>query len=657
MHRIIQNLSFIALILLCFSSCELDKYFDGDDDKLTEEEWKEIIETDSLISVSADTFLLSDDPISGWDSMLKEYKGYSCVENAYIYGGALFVKYNKSRGHCWMVPPTDSIKIFNTDMKAPLSKSDQGKVCLINAVSKDLNPARLLLIPIMDNLKNQLSNEFEVKSIYGSEANLHFIKSGLKGYKVIYIISHGIYDGFNESYIVSGEEVSPFTKTDPFYRDFWYITILELRYNLIGGLQILPINYYMFEHTFIGNSYNDNDFPGSIIYLVACQAFKENTDLGETFCSKGASLVIGWDEANYKGPWTGEKLLVSMINGCSFGEAFDNLPLSDKRDDWCGWPRPGWYEGCLANLTYYPFNEESRNITLFPEIEIGYPILIYPQLGSNNIEFNPILDWTDVDAVNNYQVILSLDQEMSSLLIDEDAVTNSHFDVPDGILQAGTTYYWKVRAMVSDQPGPWSVKGFFTTKNNPPPSNGLIPLAVGNYWIYQPEGLPQTETVTILGSQEVQGVTCFEWFAQGDSYSYLLTNKADGCWCYGYGPYQLPPDLRYKYPVAEDDTWVSNWIAPPYPTTVTCLSTNASIGSYSGCILYNFYLPFAYHSLQTSSSLIQNKIDSLKGIDSRYSGFDIYDYFIPGIGYVGWETYLDGTLFVKAVLVDYHLNQ
>ncbi len=345
--------------------------------------------------------------------------------------------------------------------------------------------------------------------------------------------------------------------------------------------------------------------------------------------------------------------MISLINGYTFGEAFDLLSSEDKKDGWCGLPHIDWYYGCYANLTYYPQDWQVKDISIYPEVVPGIPILIFPELGSVDIVLNPTLKWTSVDNSSHYQVLLSSDQEMNSLLINQDVVINNQFGIPDGLLQVQSTYYWKVRAVISNEPGPWSVKGYFSTKHNPPPSNGLVPLAVGNYWIYQPEGLPMTETASITGSQEVQGVTCFEWFAQGDTYPYLLANHSDGCWCYGYGPYPEQPDLRYKYPVEVNDTWVTSWVAPPYPTSVTCLSTNASIGDYTGCILYNFYLPMKYKSSLAFDYLRMNEEDFPDEIEMQYSGFDIYDYYIPGIGMVGWETYLDGALFIKAVLVEY----
>jgi hypothetical protein len=658
---------FICLTVFCFSSCNLDEFFEDDDeDKLTEEEWREIFETDSLISVSADSILISLDPIGGWNSKLDDYKDFKWVKDAYVYEGVLFIELKNGTGHSWMLTPTDTNLSIVESVPVPnLHKSENylGKVCLVNAVSKDLNPLRApFLLLLMNNLRNQFEAKgFSVDIINGSEADLMFFGSGLKGYEVIYIISHGVFwksTTESKSYIVTGEEATSTKLKDDFYDPFDYITIPEFRYNInLGKLVIQFTDYFMYDYKYINSSYINGDFPSSIIYLVACQAYKQNSTLGEAFYSKGAGVTIGWDEANSKGPWTGEKLMLSLINGYTFGEAYDQLSAEDKKDGWCGLPHIDWYYGCYANLTYYPQDWQARDLTIYPANETGIPIILYPELGSSNIPLDLTLDWTSVDNANKYQVILSSDQEMNFLLINDNAIINNHYDIPDNILQPSTTYYWNVRAIVNDEPGSWSVKGYFTTKNNPFPSDEIIPLAVGNYWIYQPEGLPQTETVTILGSQEVQGVTCFEWFAQGDTYPYLYANRSDGCWCYGYGPHQQTPDLKYKYPVEANDTWVSFWVAPPYATTVTCLSTNASIGGYTDCILYNFYLPLTYHSMQSSSSLFQNKIDSLEGIDRKYSGFDIYDYYIPGIGMVGWETYLDGTLFVKAVLVDYQVNQ
>ena len=222
-------------------------------------------------------------------------------------------------------------------------------------------------------------------------------------------------------------------------------------------------------------------------------------------------------------------------------------------------------------------------------------------------------------------------------------------------LNASTHYYTRAYALNSYGVSYGSEKEFTTESSLPPPSDGILPLAVGNYWNYLPDITTQTLNISITGTITVQGELCYKWYAQGESYEWYYKNKSDGCWAYGYsGTSQYPPDLLYKYPAAAGDNWVTNWIAVPFPTTMTCEATNISFASYSGCYKYHFFLPLGKTSFLVTpyEKYFADKIIDSKGM----IGYDIYQYFIPGIGMVGWETWLQGSKLYNVVMTDYHLN-
>jgi len=222
-------------------------------------------------------------------------------------------------------------------------------------------------------------------------------------------------------------------------------------------------------------------------------------------------------------------------------------------------------------------------------------------------------------------------------------------------LSPNTPYH--IRAYATNSSG--TVYGedrtFTTTNGNP--SGDILPLAVGNYWTYLPDITTQTVTISITGTIDIQGETCYKWFAQGDQVEWYYKNKSDGCWAYGYsGPYQYPPDLEYKYPANSGDNWITNWIAVPVPTTMTCESTNVTFESYTGCYKYHFMLPMKKDNFCTNlfKDELKMKLSGLK--TTATDGYDIYQYFVPGLGMVGWENYFQGTRLYKVVLTDYHLN-
>jgi len=300
------------------------------------------------------------------------------------------------------------------------------------------------------------------------------------------------------------------------------------------------------------------------------------------------------------------------------------------------------------------------NIWHFTAGETGLlvkPTLLDPQNNSVNISLSPNFDWEDVNDATLYSFLLDINETFSFPIINQTNLTSSDYQLQAGILQHSKKYYWKANAINSTTTSEWSDTWSFTTKS-PNPSDVILPLAVGNYWIYLPDITPQTMTISITGTINVQGETCYKWYAQGDPYEWYYKNKSDGCWAYGYsGPEQYPPDLEYKYPANFGDTWVTNWIAVPYPTRMTCESTTATFESYSGCYKFHYLFPFRKDNF--CINMFKNELfDKMSDIESpKIDGYDIYQYFIPGIGLVGWELYYQGIYMYKVVLTDYHLNK
>jgi len=220
-----------------------------------------------------------------------------------------------------------------------------------------------------------------------------------------------------------------------------------------------------------------------------------------------------------------------------------------------------------------------------------------------------------------------------------------------------THYYTRAYAINNSGISYGSCKEFTTENNPPPPSDGIIPLSVGNYWVYLPDITSQTVTISITGTIMVQGETCYKWYAQGDQFEWYYLNKSDGCWAYGYnGPYTYPPDLLYKYPALTGDSWLTNWIAVPVQTTMICEGTNLTFDKYNECYKYHFFLPIGKNSFMVTP-YEKYFSDSLRNASvNGMVGYDIYQYFIPGIGMVGWETWLQGSKLYTVIMTEYHLN-
>ncbi|MEI7662786.1 MAG: hypothetical protein WCK34_11325 [Bacteroidota bacterium] len=287
---------------------------------------------------------------------------------------------------------------------------------------------------------------------------------------------------------------------------------------------------------------------------------------------------------------------------------------------------------------------------------ISKPVLLSPANNSANVSLTPVFDWDDVNNATLYSFQVDQNGTFSSPLIDKTNLTSSGYTAVSGILEQNKQYFWRARAYNSVSSSDWSDAWSFTTTGGTA-SNVILPLAVGNYWTYLPDITSQTVTISITGTIDIQGVTCYKWFAQGDQFEWYYRNKSDGCWAYGYsGPYQDPPDLEYKYPANTGNTWITNWIAVPVPTTMTCVSNNTGFASFSGCYKYHFFLPMSEDNYLTGlgKAALRVKFPGIKAATS--TGYDVYQYFVPGIGMVGWENYFQGNLLYTVVMTDYHLH-
>ncbi len=97
------------------------------------------------------------------------------------------------------------------------------------------------------------------------------------------------------------------------------------------------------------------------------------------------------------------------------------------------------------------------------------PNLASPPNGSTVNTITPLLDWDSVPFANTYQVQISTDTVLRTIVLDSNGIINSSITVPAGRLLAGTLYYWKVRGFNSGGAGGWSSYWYFSVAAAPPP--------------------------------------------------------------------------------------------------------------------------------------------------------------------------------------------
>lgn len=182
------------------------------------------------------------------------------------------------------------------------------------------------------------------------------------------------------------------------------------------------------------------------------------------------------------------------------------------------------------------------------------PNLLTPLNNSTNITQTPLLDWSSVSGVT-YNLQLSTNSGFTNNLINLSGLTGSDYQVPSGLLQINTTYYWHVSCSNSNGTGIWSETYNFTTLGVPSspvlliPANGssvptLLPLLDWNessgantYGLQVSTNIGFTTTIINLSSLTASQYQIASGILQYNTLYYWRVNASN---TYGTGAWSTP---------------------------------------------------------------------------------------------------------------------
>ena len=137
--------------------------------------------------------------------------------------------------------------------------------------------------------------------------------------------------------------------------------------------------------------------------------------------------------------------------------------------------------GLVASTTYYyrvraykgtlnsDYCQEASAITLPPPPSA--PTLKLPASGSTVPGLAPRLEWNASSGAVCYGIQVATSSSFTNLIVNEAEITDLFYDVPGGILNWNTTYYWRVNAVNSyNSTSRWSSYRYFRTAAGPPPN-------------------------------------------------------------------------------------------------------------------------------------------------------------------------------------------
>jgi len=99
------------------------------------------------------------------------------------------------------------------------------------------------------------------------------------------------------------------------------------------------------------------------------------------------------------------------------------------------------------------------------------PVLVSPPGGARGVMRTPQLTWNPSTGAASYGVQVSTVSNFATTVVDETGITDTFYDVPGGLLNWNTRYYWRVNAAGSSgSTSAWSSYKYFTTELGPPPA-------------------------------------------------------------------------------------------------------------------------------------------------------------------------------------------
>lgn len=100
------------------------------------------------------------------------------------------------------------------------------------------------------------------------------------------------------------------------------------------------------------------------------------------------------------------------------------------------------------------------NFSLMP---LQAPFPLSPADHSTELEEALILEWSSVRFAETYSLSVAEDSLFTSTIDSKTALQDTSYQIPEGVLNSETTYYWRVASRNSDQESPWSDTFTFTT--------------------------------------------------------------------------------------------------------------------------------------------------------------------------------------------------
>ena len=372
-----KKITFIIPFLFLLFAC--NKNEEPKDKTITTEQIEQAYRE---IKISADSILLSDNPIEGFKKIAEEYRKMEEVKNVEVNSDALAVEFENGFICFWKESYLSENNISatnrsfnNINKEETTTESTQKKFCIINQASDDeVFSFMFSLIAELETLYNE--NNWETTIIPRVQATRDFLQSELNKYDAVYFSTHGnIYNDI--IYLATGEYCD--SELVVFFNEMLTNGLPINRTAIINLLErrngnYVTISYKTVSSYDIQNYYSNRRFNNSFIYADACHGL-QSEHLARAFVDNGAAVFMGWNEANCMGDDVAVDIFKHLLEGYTLEESKEHVILLGSS--------PDTHENLYhpdANLLYYPesasdfrlVNSSSEQVNLPSKITENY---------------------------------------------------------------------------------------------------------------------------------------------------------------------------------------------------------------------------------------------------------------------------------------------
>lgn len=243
---------------------------------------------------------------------------------------------------------------------------------------------------------------------------------------------------------------------------------------------VVGTNGFISKTTNGGNNWNTQQSP-TTQNLLSVLFINQNTGIisgNNGIILKTTNSGINWvQKASPESVWLNSVFFINSATGWIVGGNYNGgvstiLNTIDGGETWYSQFSPvvSW----LSDVHFVDINTGwacGKNGVIIKTISGGFtipppPVLLSPPNGSVNINTTPTLTWNSSPSATQYKILI-LTNSNFSLIIDSATISSNYYNVPNGKLQLGYTYYWKVNASNPYGTSDWSNIWSFSTGQYP----------------------------------------------------------------------------------------------------------------------------------------------------------------------------------------------